>query len=205
MDTQVFSRFFALLTLAADVLAFGLLALALASRVSARASDLWEGTRDLLGVHALSLAWLIATTATLGSLYYSEVANFVPCKLCWYQRIAMYPLALVLGIAALRKDLNVRRYVLPLVGLGAGISIWHYLLEHFPSLSGSASCDPSAPCTVRWVWEFDFISIPFMALGGFVAIAALLLSARQPDNTEGGDDEHHIENSARREPVGASA
>ena len=206
MDTQLFSRFFALLTLAADGLALGLLALALASRVSDRASDAWETTRDFLGEYALSLAWLIALTATLGSLYYSEVANYVPCKLCWYQRIAMYPLAIVLGIAALRRDLGVRRYVLPVVGVGAAISVWHYLLEHFPNLSGSASCDPAAPCTVRWVWEFGFISIPFMALGGFASIAALLLAARQPQPLEGGDrDEHGIEDGSRREPVGASA
>ena len=205
MDTQVFSRFFALLTLAADGLALGLLALALASRVSDRASNAWEATRDFLGEHALSLAWLIALTATLGSLYYSEVAHYIPCKLCWYQRIAMYPLAIVLGIAALRRDLGIRRYVLPMVGVGAAISTWHYLLEHFPSLSGSASCDPSAPCTVRWVWEFDFISIPFMALGGFASIAALLLTARQPQPLEeGGQDEHDIEDGSRREPVGAS-
>ena len=206
MDTQVFSRFFALLTLAADGVVLGLLALALGARVSRRASDAWETTRDFLGEHALSLAWLIALTATLGSLYYSEVAHYVPCKLCWYQRIAMYPLAIVLGIAALRRDLDVRRYVVPVAAVGAAISIWHYLLEHFPSMSGSASCDPAAPCTVRWVWEFDFISIPFMALGGFASIATLLLAARQREPLEGGDrDEHGIEDGSRREQVGASA
>jgi disulfide bond formation protein DsbB len=204
VDTQAFSRFFALLTLAANLLAAGILILFLLARVSERFSDAWEDTRDFLGEQALFLAWLIALTATLGSLYYSEVANFLPCKLCWYQRIAMYPMSIVLGIAAWRRDLSVRVYVLPLVAVGGAISIWHTLIERFPDLAGSASCDPIAPCTVRWVWELGFISIPFMALGGFAAIAALLLAARPAQPGEGGTDEHDIESRSRREPVGAA-
>lgn len=120
----------------------------------------------------------VALVATLGSLFLSEVVGFTPCVLCWYQRIAMYPLAVILGIAALRSDIGVRRYVVPLLGVGAALSTYHYLMQHFPELSAS-SCSASAPCTAAWVWEFGFVSIPFMALACFATIAWLLLAGRE--------------------------
>lgn len=138
------------------------------------------------GPSALVLAFAVALVSTAGSLYLSEVAHFVPCKLCWYQRIAMYPLAPVLGLAALRRDARVWPYAL-LVGLvGAGLSTYHVLLERFPSLSGSATCDPSNPCTIRWVERFGYLTIPAMALSGFLLIAVLLLAARRWAATQGG-------------------
>jgi disulfide bond formation protein DsbB len=115
-----------------------------------------------------------------GSLYFSEVANYTPCPLCWYQRIAMYPLVVILGIAALRSDLAVRRYVLPLVAIGSVISIYHYQLERFPSQT-SVACSADVPCTVVWIWRFHYISIPFMALSAFALIAALLLLGAAPE------------------------
>jgi disulfide bond formation protein DsbB len=123
---------------------------------------------------SLFLALVVALVATLGSLYYSEVANFPPCELCWYQRIAMYPLVVILGIAAVRRDFAVRRYVIPLVAIGAAISVYHYQLERFPSQT-SLSCAADVPCTTVWVWRFHYISIAFMALSAFALIAALLL------------------------------
>jgi disulfide bond formation protein DsbB len=117
----------------------------------------------------------MAVVATLGSLYYSEVAGFTPCEYCWYQRIAMYPLALILGIAAFRRDLAIRLYAIPLAATGAAISAYHYTIQHFPSLA-QGSCDLFAPCSAAYVWKFDFVSIPFMALVSFaVVITALAL------------------------------
>jgi len=177
MDTTlVMSRFFALLTVAANLLVLGALVMLVAARRSPAAARFKTDLRELLRTYALPFAWLVALTATLGSLYYSEVANFVPCKLCWYQRIAMYPLVVILGIAAIRRDIHVRRYVVPVAGIGAAIAIFHYGLQRFPELT-SGSCDPTAPCTSTWVWQFQFISIPFMALSGFALIAILLLLA----------------------------
>lgn len=175
MEVETFSRFFALLTIAVDLVALGLIGLMVAARFNERAATLSVGLKDGYGGGVLWFAWSIALTATLGSLYYSEVAGFTPCKLCWYQRIAMYPLVVVLGIAAVKFDHRIRRYVLPIVSIGALISSYHYLLERFPSWESGASCDPVTPCSVTWVWEFHFISIPFMALSGFAAIGALLL------------------------------
>ncbi len=124
---------------------------------------------------ALWLAWLVALVATVGSLIYSEVVNFEPCLLCWYQRIAMYPMAVVLLVGAIRREAVVKFYALPLALVGLGISIWHYLIQTFPSLSSGASCDPDVPCSAKYVDVFGFISIPFMAGAGFTLIAVLLL------------------------------
>lgn len=184
MDVQTFSKFFALLTIAADLVAIGVGGLMVAARFSRRAATVSSDLRERYGRDAIWFAWAIALTATLGSLYYSEVANFTPCKLCWYQRIAMYPLSIILLVAAIRRDFSIWRYGVPIVGIGAVISTYHYLLERFPSLESSASCDPTAPCTMVWVWEFHFISIPFMALSGFAAIAALLLWSRNLETKE---------------------
>ena len=85
----------------------------------------------------------------------------------------MYPLSILLLIAAIRREVVAKIYALPLVLIGLGISIWHYLIQIYPSLDGGA-CDPSNPCSSRWVEEFGFISIPFMAGAGFIVIAVLL-------------------------------
>jgi disulfide bond formation protein DsbB len=153
----------------------GTAVLAVASRAAL------AGLRAMLGTQALQLAFVVALVATVGSLWLSYGAGFVPCRLCWYQRIAMYPMAVVLGIAALRRDVGVRVYALPVVLIGASISIWHMLIERFPSLESSTSCEVSNPCSIRWVERFGYITIPTMALSAFVLIATLLLLARPGD------------------------
>ena len=143
-----------------------------------------------IGQVALPLAFLVALTCTVGSLYLSEVAKFPPCKLCWYQRIAMYPQVLILGIAALRRDVLVKWYSVPLVLIGLGISIYHYLVERFPS-TVSFSCTDDVPCSTVWVWKFHFLSIPAMAGIGFALIAVLALLAcnlEQPAQNKSGLD-----------------
>jgi disulfide bond formation protein DsbB len=163
MTPAQMSTFFALLTLVA-------LGLALAC-VMVRSA-----IRTELASVALPVAFLVAATATAGSLYYSEVAHYTPCELCWYQRIAMYPLSLMLLIAAVRRDVGVSRYVVPQAVAGAAIAIYHYQLQLFPD-QGS-TCDSANPCTFQWVDEFGFVSIPFMSLAGFLAIIALVVTAR---------------------------
>jgi disulfide bond formation protein DsbB len=174
MSVQTFSLFFALLTVGANVFVLIAVGQALTARFSERSSPALGRLRDVVGGSALILAWVVSLVATLGSLYLSEVAHFVPCPLCWYQRIAMYPLVIVLGIAAFRSDFGIRRYVLPVVAIGAAISVYHYQLERFPSQT-SLACSVDIPCTTVWIWRFHYISIPFMALSAFALIAALLL------------------------------
>jgi disulfide bond formation protein DsbB len=135
------------------------------------------GRRFLHAVHdiALVLAALVAGTAMAGSLWFSESAGFTPCKLCWYQRIAMFSLAVVLLVAAIRRDRGIRPYAVTLAGVGLLISSYHYLVEWHPQLEASDTCDVTVPCTVPWFREFGFVSLSFMALCGFAAILALLL------------------------------
>jgi disulfide bond formation protein DsbB len=169
LDTSTFSLFFALLAL----LGMAVLALAAVGLVARLVTGrLPDGVARLVGQvrpAAMPLAFAVAATCTLGSLYYSEVAGFEPCRLCWYQRIAMYPLVVVLGVAWLRRDRGVRRYVLPLAGIGLAISLYHRLEEQFPDAVASA-CSVGVPCSFRYVDEFGWITIPTMAGVGFALI-----------------------------------
>jgi disulfide bond formation protein DsbB len=126
---------------------------------------------------ALPLAAAIAVVATAGSLFASEVAGYPPCVLCWYQRAAMYPLALLLTVAAVRSSQRVWRIAVPVAAIGAGIASWHIGVERLPG-APDAVCDPEAPCSVLWINEFGFLTLPTMALIGFVAIIVLVLLAR---------------------------
>lgn len=164
---QLYNTSLALLSLVALAAAVGLVVYRLARGREAAAR--------LLGNRAIWLAWAVAAVATVGSLIYSEVAHFVPCRLCWFQRIFMYPLSIVLLVGAIRKELAVRYYALPLSLIGLAISIYHYVMQVFPSLEGGA-CDPLNPCSARYVEVFGFISIPFMAGAGFTLISVLALS-----------------------------
>jgi disulfide bond formation protein DsbB len=123
----------------------------------------------------LALAWLVALVATLGSLYYSEVRHFIPCNLCWYQRIAMYPLAFVLGVAVYRGDLGVRPYALTLVVIGWLISLVHNL-EYFHLITLTSVCGAGAPCTTPYP---SWLPIPTQALIAFSLIGAALMAVRQ--------------------------
>ena len=166
MDAQAPETIFALLigagmVLTAAVMAFG-------------GAEL----RAELASSSLALAAVVAVAATAGSLYFSEVRNFTPCELCWFQRIAMYPLAVMLPLATMRRDRGIVPYALVLAGLGAAVSIYHYQLQLFPDQGSSCSAD--APCSFRWVEVFGFVSIPLLALGSFVLVITLLFIGRPP-------------------------
>ena len=139
------------------------------------------GRRRLHGLRAdaLRMAFSVAAVSTAGSLWFSEVGGFPPCEFCWYQRIAMYPLVVILGAAAWRGDPDPRWRVLPMSLAGMALSAYHYQLQLFPD-QGS-SCDIAAPCTQQWVDEFGFVSIPFMAFCGFAVVTALVLASGAAD------------------------
>jgi disulfide bond formation protein DsbB len=174
--------FFALLTVATDVATLVLWALAALALTGDAARDRWQYVREVLGDIGLPIAAIVAAVAMAGSLYLSEGAHLVPCKMCWYQRIGMYSLAVVLIVAAVRRDWAVRPYAAALAGIGAVISTYHYLIERFPSLEiGHGGCDPTNPCTFTLIWKFHYISIPFMALSAFVFVLTILVSALPPE------------------------
>jgi disulfide bond formation protein DsbB len=179
MSTATVSRFVAILALVclAATVVVAVLALLRWARPTSAAAETAGGWLDDLAPVALWLAWLVALVTTLGSLYFSEVADFIPCKLCWYQRIAMYPLVVLLLVAALRRDRMVWVYVVPQAAIGALIATYHSQLQAFPDQS-SSFCTLAAPCTERYVWEFGFVSLPLMALIAFAFITSMVLVAR---------------------------
>lgn len=173
MDFQSVRFFFALLALAANAATIGIVVLGIAGRTGSAGADLRERVFGALRGLELWLAFVVATTATLGSLYLSDVADLIPCTFCWYQRIAMYPLVVILGIAAWRSDHGVRIYAAALAGIGAVIAAYHRLMQAFPDLGGG-SCSTGVPCTAAYFTLFGFVTIPYMALSGFLLILALL-------------------------------
>lgn len=176
MSVAFITLFLALLALVAQ--AGVLVALVLWFGRSSPALGRWgKSLRDSVAPQAVPMALAVALICTLGSLYLSEIAHYVPCKLCWYQRIAMYPLVPILLAAALRKDNRVAPYVLPLTIVGGLISAYHLLLERFPQLEGAASCDPDNPCSAILLVRFGYLTIPTMALSGFALITVLVLVA----------------------------
>ena len=172
MTTSAMQTFSALLGLMALGGAIALIVARIAAIRSAAAASVVEAVAP----SALWLAFVVAATSMLGSLYFSEVAHFAPCKLCWYQRIAMYSLAIILLIAAVKKDRGVIKYAVPLAVIGLVVSTYHYLLEWFPQIETSV-CSLDVPCTAVWFREFGFVSLSLMAGSAFLAIIVLLVGS----------------------------
>jgi len=123
-------------------------------------------------------SWVIALVATLGSLFFSEIMRLPPCVLCWYQRIAMYPLVIILGIAWLREDTKVHVYALPLAVTGLATAVYHNLLYYHIIPESISPCVQGISCTSRQIEWLGFITIPLLSLTAFVAICILLVAAR---------------------------
>ena len=117
--------------------------------------------------------WTVALGATLGSLYFSEVRGFLPCELCWIQRIFMYPLVLIIGIAYIQKNAKIAVTTLVFSVIGGGISLYHYGIQKLSFLAESAPSCGQVPCTGQYINYFGFITIPFLALTAFIIIAGL--------------------------------
>lgn len=145
-----------------------LVARVLASRVPVAAA----AGRAVVAMRA-PLTFAVAAVAMAGSLYFSESAGYVPCRLCWFQRIAMYPIAVVALVALVRRDRTARWYMLPMATIGAAISLYHWLIER-GVLNDSESCVLFGPsCADVWFEMFGFVTLAFMALAGFVSIIVL--------------------------------
>jgi disulfide bond formation protein DsbB len=166
---------------AAAIVLQALLALVLIVAVAAIWSQrarrvLVEARESLLGTEVW-IAWGLALLATAGSLFFSEYSQFIPCRLCWFQRIGMYPLAAILLIAAIRRDpRGAAFYGLPLALFGSIVAIYHIYIEYHPEAE-TAGCKIGAPCTTKWIDKLGYITIPVLALTVFLAIIALLSAA----------------------------
>ncbi|WP_214827890.1 disulfide oxidoreductase [Exiguobacterium algae] len=135
--------------------------------------------KSMVQKYGLYLAWLVALTATLGSLYFSEIRGFVPCELCWIQRIFMYPLSIILGIAVFTDDRTVKKYVLPLTIIGGFISLYHYLVQKVPGFADIKPCVQGVPCSAQYINWLGFVTIPFLALTAFTLITVLLWNVKK--------------------------
>jgi disulfide bond formation protein DsbB len=130
---------------------------------------------DFIKKYSLYGAWSVALLSMVGSLYFSNVMNLPPCVLCWYQRIAMYPLVAILAIGIIKKDKNVSLYALPLAIIGFITAIYHNLLYYNILPESIAPCTAGISCTTKLIKVFGFIDIPMLSLLGFAFIVVLLI------------------------------
>lgn len=121
------------------------------------------------------LAWAIALMSTLGSLYFSEISGFPPCILCWYQRIFMYPLVIILAVGIMRKNKELPLYTLPLSIIGLTIAIYHNLLYYNIIPEAIAPCQAGVSCTTKFIEWFGFVTIPFLSLAAFTIISLCMI------------------------------
>ena len=169
MNNEVFELFFAMLSL--GTLVFSLVVLI--ARLTMADSFISEVKKI-----ALPLAALITTTAMLGSLYFSEIVNYKPCRLCWYQRSAMYPLAILLVAANFKKFKFMKIAAVSLATIGGAVSVYHWFLERFPDLNAGV-CDAKLPCEFIWFENFGFVTLSFMAFTAFLATIVLVTISPQ--------------------------
>lgn len=128
--------------------------------------------------YALLFSFIITLVATLGSLYYSEIAGYEPCKLCWIQRILIYPQVILFGIALLKKDKGVILYSLVLSVLGALIAGYQYLLQIGVASPVGCSAGSSVSCAQRFFMQFGYITIPIMTFTAFLLIISFMTALK---------------------------
>lgn len=138
-----------------------------------------EKLLSILGKRAISLAFIVALTATSGSLFFSEVAHLTPCKLCWFQRIFMYPQVVILGIAIYLKDQKIWKHIIPMSLIGGSISMYNYYLQLFPSSATLCPVDSLESCSRVIVMQFGYVTFAVMALSASLLILILMLIARK--------------------------
>ncbi len=157
----------AALTVVGQVLSVGLLISLLVYYFSPKKKTIFHTITKFFGQNSLSFSLIVASIATVGSLFLSEIAHFNPCKLCWYQRIFMYPIVIVAGVGLFTNE-KVEKYVLPLSIIGFLIATYHYLMQLFPNLLECS--EETAKCSTIQFASFGYITIPLMAATAFLMI-----------------------------------
>jgi disulfide bond formation protein DsbB len=130
----------------------------------------------LIKKYGLYTAWLIASLGMLFSLYFSEVKNMEPCHLCWYQRIALFPLFIILGIATYKGFLGICPYVLPQIGCGLLFAVYQIAIQEIPGWNPIDMCGGGPSCAEKIMIGLGPITIPMLAAGGFFLIGTLLIA-----------------------------
>ncbi len=149
--------------------------IALFSFVFEPARRLLTEIRDTLLGGELWAAWVFALVATLGSLYFSQIADFIPCELCWFQRIMMYPLVAILLVGALRRDVRAAaQYAFALPIIGICVAAYQIYIEINPSAEPATCKVGGTSCATKWIDKFGYITIPVLSATAFAAILVLL-------------------------------
>ena len=150
------------------------------NRPSRFVTDQEQRTADIDTDWALLFAaWFIVTVSTLGSLFFSNVMDFAPCILCWYQRIFLFPLVIILGRGLFPLDRDVVKYALPLIVAGWLLAAYRNLLYHGFIPDNMQPCSQGVSCTEEYILLFGFLSIPMLSLLAFTTVIALLLVVRK--------------------------
>ena len=170
------SSIFSTITLVSQVIFVFSLVIALVNK--ALREKIWQFASN----HVLKILFLVSLTALIGSLSFSNIAGFYPCELCWFQRIFMYPQAIILFAAMLKKDKNIVKYLLPLSVLGGLIAFYHSLTQwgFGSSLLGCTSA--GGACAKVYVLGYNYITIPFMAFSAFaymITLSIIYLKSRK--------------------------
>ncbi len=131
--------------------------------------------KNLISSTIILGCFLVASIATLGSLFFSEIMEFVPCSLCWYQRIFMYPLVLIFLINLLYPDDKIFKYSMPVVLTGLFFAFYHNLLMWGIIPESATPCKQGIPCSTEYFEYFGFINIPFLSLFAYSLIVVLLV------------------------------
>lgn len=138
--------------------------------------------KTFLRQNALYIAWIIALLAVIGSLYFSEIKGFAPCALCWFQRIAIYPLVVLIPIGIIKKDPRIADYVLSLTIVGTLISIYQNLLYYKILPESISPCSAGVSCTTKYVEYFGFLTIPLLSLITLITITVLMIMYKKQNH-----------------------
>jgi disulfide bond formation protein DsbB len=135
--------------------------------------------------YAPYLAWTVVVLSVAISLYFSNIRGFVPCNLCWYARILMYPLVVIIGVGILRRERQWVFYAAPLIAAGWLLELYHSLIQWGVITETLTQCLATVPCTTKYVNYFGFVTIPFLGLLAFTALAVFVyLSWKFPDDQD---------------------
>lgn len=138
--------------------------------------SIMERALRFVGTHALSLGLVITLAGVAGTLYYSEIVGFEPCKLCWFQRILFYPQLFIFAVALLRKTRDAFEYTLPLSIAGFATAVYHYALQKGFSSPFPCSADVAASCSKQFFVKFGYITEVMMSVTAFAALIALAVA-----------------------------
>lgn len=161
-------------TLLVDLALLAALAAYLLRRFGGLGLEALEPVEEVLNRYSIEIAFALALIATAGSLYFSNILGYEPCRFCWFQRIFMYPLVLLLGTGIVLEDRNVRDYVVPLTVIGIPLAFYHALMQRFEQFHSAGCSITAVSCATEYTFHFGYITIPVMSLTAFVAILVLV-------------------------------